>query len=117
MRIYKQLAEALEGDDQFPQANPVPPNPSQEDEAGQEPEQSTPILPGMHETKTQVATLNTTRAVLVSVVNGLAAIIEAYKKAEGMSTKPEVTSQVSDVHTSALKLAATVHKLTQELGQ
>jgi hypothetical protein len=115
MRLYRQLAEELD-EPQVP-ARPAFPNPSQEEEGDEEQKQTTPILPGMHETKTQVATLNTTRAVLVSVVNALAAIIEAYKKAEGMSTKPEVTSQVSDVHTSALKLAATVHKLTQELGQ
>lgn len=110
MRIWQQLQEEM-GD-----PNAVAPPQAPEQEAAPEPEHQ-PLLPGVHQTTTQVKTLATTRALLVSVVNDLASISEAFGKAEGMSTKPEVTAQVSDVHTSALKLAATVHKLVQELGQ
>ena len=47
MRLYRQIAEALTTDEPtFPEVNPVPPNPAEEE--AEEPK-STPLLPGMHE--------------------------------------------------------------------
>lgn len=115
MRIWKQLQEAMAADE-FPQVASAAPNPEQEAEAPPEEPEAQPLLPGLHETGNQLKTLNTSRAVLVAVVNDLATVIEAFRKAEGMSTKPEVTSQLSGVHMAALKLATEVHKLKVELG-